>query len=46
MVLGGRIERRRESSRLCCEEMREEVREEASSGLGGNPKPKVPRHYQ
>jgi hypothetical protein len=27
-------------------EMREEVREEASSGLGGNPKPKVRRHPQ
>jgi hypothetical protein len=35
MDLGGRIKRGRESSRLCCEEVREEVREEASSGLGG-----------
>jgi hypothetical protein len=34
--LGGRIERGRES-RLCCEEMSEEVSEEASSGLGRKP---------
>jgi hypothetical protein len=27
-------------------EMREEVREEPSSGLGGNPNPKVRCHYQ
>jgi hypothetical protein len=35
MVLGGRIKRGRESSHLCCSEVREEVREEARSGLGG-----------
>jgi hypothetical protein len=35
MVLGERIKRGRESSRLCCSEVREEVRKEASSGLGG-----------
>jgi hypothetical protein len=34
MVLGGRIKRGRESSRLCCSEVREEVREEVSSWLG------------
>jgi hypothetical protein len=35
MDLGGRIKRGRESSRLCCEEVRKEAREEASSGLDG-----------
>jgi hypothetical protein len=34
MVLGVRIKRGRESSRLSCSEVREEVREEASSELG------------